>query len=55
MSSAINMEKLADAQRVAEKLARLPEKARVYIAGYVEGISDMSSEQRRAAAAQDSA
>ena len=34
--------KLADAQLVADKLKLLPETARIYIAGYAEGIATMA-------------
>ncbi len=40
MYLAIDKAKLADVQCVADKLAQLPEKALVYIAGYVEGALD---------------
>ena len=34
----IDMTKLADVQAVADKLAKLPEKVLMYIAGYAEGV-----------------
>ena len=38
-------EKLADAQNVAEKLAKLPEKVLLYIAGYAEGALAAAGKQ----------
>lgn len=37
MYQTIDAEKLADVQSVADKLAKLPETVRLYIAGYAEG------------------
>lgn len=34
------LERVADAQNVADRLAGLPEEALLYIAGYVEGVRD---------------
>ena len=39
----IDTAKLADVQNVASKLANLPEKALLYIAGYAEGVRDVTS------------
>lgn len=39
----IDTAKLADVQNVASKLASLPEKALLYIAGYAEGVRDATS------------
>ncbi len=41
----IDTEKLADAQSVAEKLAKLPEKVLLYIAGYAEGALAATGKQ----------
>ena len=41
----IDTEKLADAQNVAEKLAKLPEKVLLYIAGYAEGALAAAGKQ----------
>ena len=40
MNPTIDTAKLADVQVVASKLANLPEKALLYIAGYAEGVRD---------------
>ena len=48
----IDTAKLADVQSVADKLAKLPEKVLLYIAGYAEGALATSGER---AAERDSA
>ena len=39
----IDVAKLADMQTVADKLIELPEKVRLYIAGYAEGARDATN------------
>lgn len=46
MIPAINMEKLADIQRIASKLERLPKDIRMYVAGYVECAANTSEQAR---------
>ena len=46
MNPVINMEKITDVQCIIRKLERLPEKARMYVAGYVEGMADASEQSR---------
>lgn len=41
----IDTAKLADVQSVADKLAKLPEKVLLYIAGYAEGALATTGEQ----------
>ena len=43
MNPSIDTAKLVDVQNVASKLASLPEKALLYIAGYAEGVRDATS------------
>lgn len=45
MHQKIDTAKLADVQSVADKLAQLPEKVLVYIAGYAEGALDTSGKK----------
>ena len=42
-----NLEKLADAQSIADNLALLPKEALLYIAGYAEGRRDRPAQKRR--------
>ena len=51
MYQTIDKTKLADAQSVADKLAKLPEQALLYIAGYAEGVLAMAG--KRASAERD--
>lgn len=44
----IDTEKLADVKSVADKLAKLPEKVLLYIAGYAEGALATSGKQAAA-------
>lgn len=48
MYQKIDTEKLDDVQSVADKLAELPEKVRLYIAGYTEGALAASGKQAAA-------
>ena len=43
----VNLEKLADAQSIADNLALLPKEALLYIAGYAEGRRDRPAQKRR--------
>lgn len=43
----MNLEKLADAQSIADNLALLPKEAFLYIAGYAEGRRDRPAQKRR--------
>lgn len=43
----INLDKVSDAQTVAEKLTKLPKEALLYIAGYAEGCRDRPAQKRR--------
>lgn len=45
MYQTIDKTKLADAQSVADKLAKLPERTLLYIAGYVECALDMAGQK----------
>lgn len=42
-----DLDKLADAKLVAERLAGLPKDARIYIAGYAEGMRDRPRRARK--------
>lgn len=44
---ATDLAKISDAQAVADKLAKLPKDALLYIAGYVEGVRDRVSEKAK--------
>lgn len=46
MNHGINPEKLADVQRVSDKLTGLPKDALIYIAGYAEGRRDNPKRSR---------
>lgn len=43
----VNLEKVSEAQAVADKLAELPKEALLYIAGYTEGVRDKPNRKRR--------
>ena len=43
----IDTTKVADAQLMADKLAKLPVEARLYIAGYAEGRRDRSRRRKK--------
>lgn len=43
----LNLERLADVQRVSDNLALLPKEALLYIAGYTEGVRDKPNRRRR--------
>lgn len=43
----INLDKVSDAQTVAEKLTKLPKEALLYIAGYAEGCRDRPAQKRK--------
>ena len=43
----INLDRVSDAQTVAEKLTGLPKEALLYIAGYAEGCRDKPTRKRR--------
>lgn len=43
----INLDRVSDAQTVAEKLTGLPKEALLYIAGYAEGCRDKPNRKRR--------
>ena len=43
----IDTTKVADAQLMADKLAKLPMDARIYIAGYVEGRRDRPRRRKK--------
>nr|DAV91244.1 MAG TPA: hypothetical protein [Caudoviricetes sp.] len=45
----VNLEKVSEAQAVADKLAELPKEALLYIAGYTEGVRDKPNRKRRKA------
>ena len=45
----INLDRVSDAQTVAEKLTGLPKEALLYIAGYAEGCRDKPTRKRRKA------
>ena len=42
---ATDLAKISDVQAVADKLAKLPKDALLYIAGYVEGVRDRVSKK----------
>lgn len=46
MRKAINAEALADLRQTAKKLAQLPENAKLYIAGFVEGAASAAEQAR---------
>lgn len=43
----IDINKVSDAQNVADRLAGLPKEALIYIAGYAEGCRDRPRRKRR--------
>lgn len=43
----INLDRVSDAQIVAEKLTGLPKEALLYIAGYAEGCRDRPARERK--------
>ena len=43
----VNLEKISEAQAVADKLVGLPKEALLYIAGYAEGSRDRPKRKRR--------
>lgn len=43
----VNLEKVSEAQAVADKLAEPPKEALLYIAGYTEGVRDKTNRKRR--------
>ena len=45
----INLDRVSDAQTVAEKLTGLPKEALLYIAGYAEGCRDKPTRKKRPA------
>lgn len=43
----VNLDKISDAQTIADNLAGLPKEALLYIAGYAEGFRDRPKRKRR--------
>ena len=43
----LNLERLADAQTVSDKLSGLPKESLIYIAGYAEGCRDRPARKRK--------
>jgi hypothetical protein len=43
----VNLERLSDAQNIADSLVGLPKEALLYIAGYAEGCRDRPAQKRR--------
>lgn len=43
----VNLDKLSDAQTIADNLSGLPKEALLYIAGYAEGFRDRPKKKRR--------
>lgn len=43
----VNLEKVSEAQAVADKLAELPKEALLYIAGYAEGCRDKPKRRKK--------
>lgn len=43
----LNLDRLADAQSIADNLALLPKDALLYIAGYAEGYRDRPARKRK--------
>lgn len=45
----VNLDKVSEAQAVADKLAELPKEALLYLAGYVEGVRDKPKRKKKPA------
>ena len=43
----LNLDRLADAQSIADNLALLPKDALLYIAGYAEGVRDKPKRRKK--------